>query len=96
MADDAFWLISATGFSDAPGTEYFVSDQCVEITELYILYWSELCRRKLSPTLANAHYFCPDNAIGLVGGLASVDHSVKSTAKFGGAYSYDLPPPPLA
>jgi len=37
-----------------------------EITELYIL-WSELNRRKLSPTLATAHYSCPDNAIGLVG-----------------------------
>ena len=35
-------------------------------TELYIL-WSELNRRKLSPTLATAHYSCPDNAIGLVG-----------------------------
>jgi len=37
-----------------------------EITELYIL-WSELSRRKLSPTLASAHYSCPDNAIGIVG-----------------------------
>ena len=36
-----------------------------EITELYIL-WSELSRHKLSPTLATAHYSCPDNAIGLV------------------------------
>jgi len=35
-------------------------------TELYIL-WSELSRRKLSPTSASAHYSCPDNAIGLVG-----------------------------
>ena len=35
-------------------------------TELYIL-WSELGRRKLSPTLmAAAHYSSPDNAIGLV------------------------------
>jgi len=34
-------------------------------TELYILYWSELSRRKLSPTSATAHYSCPDNAIGL-------------------------------
>ena len=34
-------------------------------TELYIL-WSELSRRKLSPTLATAHYSCPDNAIELV------------------------------
>ena len=34
-------------------------------TELYIL-WSELSRRKLSPTLATAHYSCPDNASGLV------------------------------
>jgi len=34
--------------------------------ELYIL-WSELTQRKLSPTLANAHYSCPDEAIGLVG-----------------------------
>ena len=34
--------------------------------ELYIL-WSELTQRKLSPTLANAHYSCPDDAIGLVG-----------------------------
>jgi len=34
-------------------------------TESYIL-WSELSRRKLSPTLATAHYTCPDNAIGLV------------------------------
>ena len=35
-------------------------------TELYIL-WSELSRRKLSPTLTSAHYSCPDNATGLVG-----------------------------
>ena len=35
------------------------------ITELYIL-WSELCRRKLSPTLATIHYCCRDSAIGLV------------------------------
>jgi len=35
-------------------------------TELYILCWSELSRRKLSPTLAIAYYSCPDNAIGLV------------------------------
>ena len=34
----------------------------VETTELYIL-WSELCRCKLSPTLATAHYF----AIGYAG-----------------------------
>ena len=38
----------------------------VEITELYIL-WSELSQRKLSPTLASAHYSCPDNATGLAG-----------------------------
>jgi len=30
------------------------------------LCWSKLSRRKLSPTLATAHYSCPDNAIGLV------------------------------
>jgi len=29
---------------------------------------SELSRRKLSPTLASAHYCCRDNAIGLVVG----------------------------
>ena len=34
-------------------------------TELYIL-WSERNRCRLSPTLAAAHYSCPDNAIGLV------------------------------
>ena len=34
--------------------------------ELYIL-WSELSRRKLSPTLSRVHYSCPDNAIRLVG-----------------------------
>ena len=34
--------------------------------KLYIL-WSELSWRKLSPTLASAHYSCPDNATGLVG-----------------------------
>ena len=33
--------------------------------KLYIL-WSELSQRKLSPTLASAHYSCPDNAIRLV------------------------------
>jgi len=33
--------------------------------ELYIL-WTEFRRRKLSPTLATAHYSCRDNAIGLV------------------------------
>jgi len=37
----------------------------INITELYIL-WSELSQRKLSPTLATAHYSRPDNAIGLV------------------------------
>jgi len=36
-----------------------------EVTELYIV-WSELSRRKLSLTLATAHYSSPDNAIGLV------------------------------
>ena len=36
-----------------------------EITELDIP-WSELSRRKLSPTLATAHHSCPDNTIGLV------------------------------
>jgi len=35
------------------------------ITELYIL-WSELSRRKLSPTLATDHHSFPDHAIGLV------------------------------
>jgi len=35
-------------------------------TELYILYWSELSRRKLSPTSASAHYSSSDNAVGLV------------------------------
>jgi len=34
-------------------------------TELYIL-WSELSRRKLSPTLAAAQRSYPDNAIGPV------------------------------
>jgi len=37
-----------------------------KITELYSQS-SELSRHKLSPTLASAHYSCPDNAIGLVG-----------------------------
>jgi len=31
-----------------------------------LILWSELSRRKLSPTLATAHYSCPDNDIGLV------------------------------
>ena len=35
-------------------------------SELYIP-WSELSRRKLSPTLATAHYSFPDNAIELSG-----------------------------
>ena len=39
---------------------------CDTATELYILCWSELGRRKLSPMLATAYYSCPDNAIGLV------------------------------
>ena len=34
-------------------------------TELYIL-WSELSRRKQSPTFATTRYSCPDNAIELV------------------------------
>jgi len=34
-------------------------------TELCII-WSELSRRKLSPTLATAHCSCSDNATGLV------------------------------
>ena len=33
-------------------------------TELYIL-WSELSRRKLLPT-AIAHYYSPENAVGMV------------------------------
>jgi len=49
-----------------------------EITELYIL-WSELSQRKLSPTLASAHYSCPDNAIGLVG---------RQLEAVGGKFSY--------
>jgi len=36
--------------------------ELVTPAELYIL-WSELSRRKLSPTLASAHYSSPDNAI---------------------------------
>jgi len=32
---------------------------------MYIL-WNKISRRKLSPTLATAHYTCPDNTIGLV------------------------------
>ena len=47
-------------YADRINTKY------AEITELYIL-WSELNRRKLSPTLASTHYSCHDNAIGLVG-----------------------------
>ena len=40
--------------------------QCVQITELYVLR-SELSWRKLSPTLATATYSSPDNlVIGLV------------------------------
>ena len=35
-------------------------------TELYIMCWSELSRRDLSPTLATAHHSSPDNVIGLV------------------------------
>jgi len=35
-------------------------------SEFYILCQSELSRRKLSPTLAAAHYSSPGNAIGLV------------------------------
>jgi len=42
---------------------------CLAITkstsELYTV-WSELSRRKLSPTSATAHYCCPNNAIGLL------------------------------
>ena len=43
-----------------------------EITELYILC-SELGRHKLSPTLASAHYSCPDNAIGLVASRVDIN-----------------------
>ena len=41
------------------------SNEVKSLTELHIL-WSELSWRelKLSPTLATAHYSCPDNAIG--------------------------------
>ena len=35
-------------------------------TELNILCWSELSRRKLSPMSAAAYYFSPNNTIGLV------------------------------
>jgi len=37
----------------------------VQITEIYIL-WSQLSQRKLSPTLATAHYSCANNDTGLV------------------------------
>jgi len=36
---------------------------CLCATELYIL-WSDLSQRKLSPTLATAHYCSPDNVLG--------------------------------
>ena len=44
-----------------------INTKYAEIAKLYIL-WNELSRRKLSPTLASAHYSCPDNVIGIVGG----------------------------
>jgi len=38
----------------------------IQTTELHLLRWSELSWCKLSLMLANAHYSCPDNTIGLV------------------------------
>ena len=47
-------------------------------TELYIPCWSDLSRRKLmSPTLATAHYSCPDNAVGLVAAQCELGGYVK-------------------
>jgi len=37
---------------------------CTTTTGPTHILWSELSWRKLSPTLATAHYSCPDNAIG--------------------------------
>ena len=48
------------------GASIHVVWQWCRATELYILCWSELSQRKLSPTLATAHYSSPDNAVGLV------------------------------
>jgi len=59
-------IFPGTGFhfpstSVPPGTFLGPAD-----AELYILCWTELSRRKLSPTSATAHYPYPDNAIGLL------------------------------
>jgi len=58
--------------------------------ELYIL-WSELNRRKLSPTLATAHS-CPDNAIGLVAhvNLAGMLNWASFGRQLGGNFHTDL------
>jgi len=53
-------------------------------TELYIP-WSELNRRKLSPTLATAHYSWPDNAIGLIA-QCELSRFVKFGLGFGGSW----------
>jgi len=56
------WILPKSGVSNTKTT-----DLKINIAELHILRWSELSRRKLSPTLATAHHYsCPDNAIGLV------------------------------
>ena len=48
-------------------SSYILSPVCVRpVIELYIPCWSQLSRRKLSPTSATAHYSSPDNVIGLV------------------------------
>ena len=38
----------------------------IQTTELHLLCWSELSWCKPSLMLANTHYSCPDNTIGLV------------------------------
>jgi len=51
---------------------------------LSYIFWRRLSRRKLSPTLATAHYSCPDNAIGLV---AQCEHSGNVQLGFGGGWA---------
>jgi len=65
-----------TSPSVVPGT----TDHCTLYIRgpLYILC-CEFSRRKLSPTLASAHYSCPDNAIALVMG-ADFHRAVVATA----------------
>jgi len=78
---------SERGYMPSPG-----ACVCGGTTELYVLCWSELSRRKLSPTLATADYSCSDNTVRLVAQceLSGCDHWSSFWRQLGGNFPIDL------